>query len=108
MSFILSIECHGKATEYFQVASTESALDLKKRYCAKHSLALDKVAVYSGQTPMKDTDTLTMFATITMKVEEGMRPEAAVSVVSHGHGLTARLKPWSEGSGKPKGCLRIF
>ena len=104
MSFILSIECHGKPTEYFQVASTESALDLKKRYCAKHSLPLDKVVAYSGQTLMKDTDTLTMFATITMKVEEG----AAVSVVGHGHGITARLKPWSEGSGKPKGFLGIF
>jgi hypothetical protein len=110
MAFIISVETQGRSTELFQVVSADTVLDLKKRYCAKHSLNLEKVTAYTGETLMKDTDTLSMFTIITMKVE-GARlvlNEAAISSTSHSHSMAARLKPWSADQGKPKGFLGIF
>jgi hypothetical protein len=110
MAFIIRVECQGKNTELFQVEITDTALDLKKRYCAKHSLNLEKVSAYAGETLMKDTDTMTLFTIITMKVE-GARlvlNEAAIGIASHSHGMAARLKPWSADQGKSKGFLGIF
>ena len=49
MSFILSVDCANRNTEYFQATKDETVLELKQRYCTKHGFTLDQVTVFVGE-----------------------------------------------------------
>ena len=112
MSFILSVDCANRNTEYFQATKDETVLELKQRYCTKHGFTLDQVTVFVGERQLKETDRLEeakvdMFTTVTMKVE-GLRLVIAEAVRQHEKPMmAAALKPWSA-DGKPKGFLGLF